>query len=52
MDKDKTISKIYFEPAGYGSIKTTYEDAKKVDNKITLKMFRTGLKITLKERNN
>ena len=31
------IKKIYFDPAGYGSIKTTYEDAKRVDNKIKFK---------------
>ena len=31
MDKkQEVINKIYFEPSGYGSIKTTLDDAKKL----------------------
>ena len=32
---DKIIDKIYHDPAGHGSMKTTYEDAKKKDKSIT-----------------
>lgn len=40
MTKDEVISKIYYDPAGYGSVKTTWEDAKKKDNTITIKDVR------------
>ncbi len=33
---DNTISKIYYDKSGLGSIKTTFEDARKVDKSITL----------------
>jgi hypothetical protein len=36
MDKDALISKVYYDPAGYGSVATTYKDAKKRDASITL----------------
>ena len=32
---DKIIDKIYHDPAGHGSMRTTYEDAKKKDQSIT-----------------
>ena len=32
---DKIIENIYYDPAGYGSMRTTYEDAKKKDKSIT-----------------
>ena len=32
---DKIIDKIYHDPAGHGSMKTTYEDAKAKDKSIT-----------------
>ena len=35
MDKNKIISNVYFDPAGYSSIKTTLEDAQKKDKSIT-----------------
>jgi hypothetical protein len=35
-NKDDIISKIYFDKSGYGSIKTTFEDAKKKDKSITI----------------
>ena len=33
--KDDIISKVYFDPAGYGSINETLKDAKKYDGTIT-----------------
>ena len=35
-DKNELISKIYFDKSGYGSIKTTLDDARKIDKSITL----------------
>ena len=32
---DKIIENIYYDPAGHGSMRTTYEDAKKKDKSIT-----------------
>lgn len=40
MSKDDVISKIYNDPAGYGSIKTTLADAKKKDKTITVEDVR------------
>jgi len=37
MSKDEILNFIYFDPAGYGSIKQTYEEAKKKDKTITMK---------------
>ena len=34
--KNEVISKIYNDPGGHGSIKETFQDAKKKDNTITL----------------
>ena len=34
-EKDKIIEKIYFDPAGYGSITTTLKDARVFDKTIT-----------------
>ena len=31
------IKSVYYDPAGFGSIQKTYNDAKEKDNKITLK---------------
>ncbi len=46
-EKDKIISGIYYNESGYGSIKTTYSDARLKNNKITLKYvqewFRTNV---------
>ena len=36
MDKNKVIHGIYYDLAGYGSINTTYQDAKQKDKSITL----------------
>ena len=32
---NEIISKIYNEPSGFGSLKTTLEDARKIDKSIT-----------------
>jgi hypothetical protein len=40
-EKDATISKIYFDPAGYGSVMTTYNDARREDITIS-KQFVQG----------
>ena len=34
--KDTVIAKIYFDKAGFGSMKTTLEDAGKIDKTITM----------------
>ena len=34
-EKEKTISKIYYDLAGYGSMKDTYKEAKQKDPSIT-----------------
>ena len=36
MNKNEIISKIYNDPAGFSSIKTTFDDAKKQDKSITI----------------
>ena len=36
MDKSDTISKVYNDPAGFGSITNTLKDARKRDNTITI----------------
>ena len=35
MSKSEIINKIYYDPAGHGSMKTTYEDAKQKDKSIS-----------------
>ena len=35
MDKTSIIEKVYFDPAGFGSISETLKDAKKYDKTIT-----------------
>ena len=35
MSKSEIINKIYHDPAGHGSMKTTYEDAKQKDKSIS-----------------
>jgi hypothetical protein len=39
-DKFKIIHDIYYEPAGYGSVKNTWLDAKKKDPTITLNIVK------------
>ena len=35
MNKNEIIAKIFYDPAGYGSITQTLKDAKKIDPSIT-----------------
>ena len=35
-DKNNIISKVYYDKSGYGSIKTTLDDARKIDKSITI----------------
>ena len=49
---DKIIDKIYHDPAGHGSMRTTYEDAKKKDQSITYGDIQAWFKKTLKEKLN
>ena len=37
MTKDELLNFIYFDPAGYGSIKQTQDEAKKKNETITMK---------------
>jgi len=37
MTKDEILSFIYLDPAGFGSIKQTYAEARKKDKSITMK---------------
>ena len=37
MTKDEILNLIYFDPAGYGSIKQTYAEAKNKDKNTTIK---------------
>ena len=41
MAINNIISKIYYDKSGFGSIKTTFEDAKKVNKSITLEDVKT-----------
>ena len=34
--KDETISKVFFDPAGYGSNQATLKEAKQIDKSITI----------------
>ena len=36
VDKNEIINKIYFDRSGFGSVQTTYQDAKKKEPSITL----------------
>ena len=51
--KQKIISEIYFDRAGYGSLKTTLEDSKKKDSSITMddvrQFFRKNVEIKRKD---
>ena len=42
MNKNDTISKVYHDPAGFGSDAATLEDAKKYDPSITLQDITDG----------
>ena len=50
MDINNIISKIYYDKSGFGSIKTTFEEARKVDKSITLEDIKFFLIIMLKRK--
>ena len=41
MSKADTISKIYYDPAGYGSLRNTFKEAKNKDGTITIQDVKT-----------
>ena len=52
--KQKIINDIYFDKAGFGSLKTTLEDSKKKDSSITMddvrQFFRKNVEVKAKPR--
>ena len=50
--KNDMIKKMYLDPAGYGSIKTTFEDARKKINLLLLMTLKHFLNNTLIIKNN
>ena len=52
MDKNNIISKIYYDKSGFGSIKTTFEDARKVDKSITLEDIKNLFNNNVKKKDN
>jgi hypothetical protein len=52
MDKKfEIVSKIYHDPSGYGSIKTTFDDAKKVDKTITIDDVKDWFRKNVEKKN-
>ena len=51
MNKATVISGIYYDKAGYGSIKTTWQDAKKKDSSITIKDVRDWFSDNIEQKN-
>ena len=49
--KENIISKIYFDPAGFGSVKRTFEDARKKDKTITLEDVREFFQTRVEKKN-
>ncbi len=49
---DNIISKIYYDKSGFGSIKTTLEDARKVDKSITLEDIKKLFNNNVKKKDN
>ena len=47
---DEIIDKIYHDPAGHGSMRTTYEDAKKKDQSITYGDIQAWFKKNIKRK--
>ena len=52
MDKNSIISKIYYDKSGFGSIKTTFEDARKVDKSMTLEDIKQFFNNNVKKKDN
>ena len=51
-NKNNIISKIYFDKSGYGSIKTTFDDARKKDKYITLNDVQSFFKSNVEKKDN
>ena len=49
-DKNDIINKIYFDRSGFGSIQTTYKDAKAKDKSITLSDVKEWFKKTIEQK--
>ena len=50
-DKIKIIEKVYFDPAGFGSIAETLKDAKNMTKPLLTKMLRNGSRHKPLDRN-
>jgi len=50
--KEKIISSVYYDPAGYGSIMTTYKDAHKRDKEIKLEDVKKWFKLNIEKKTN
>ena len=49
-DKEATISKVYHDPAGYGSINNTLRDAQAIDKTIKIHHVKEFFKNTMSSR--
>ena len=47
---DDVISKIYYDKSGFGGIKTTFEDARKIDKSITLDKVKEWFKQNVEQK--
>ena len=52
MDSNNIISKIYYDKGGFGSIKTTFEDVRKIDKSITLEDIKNFFNNNVKKKDN
>jgi hypothetical protein len=50
--KEKIISSVYYDPAGYGSIATTYRDSKKRNKDINLEDVKLWYKLNIQQKTN
>ena len=49
-NRQAIINKIYHDPSGYGSLKTTFDDARKVDKSITMNDIRDFFKSKVEKK--
>ena len=49
---DKTISDVYYDPAGFDGIKKTFEEARKKDKTITYNIVKEWFEKIQNKRNN
>ena len=52
MDKNEIIKKLYYDPAGFGSIQATLKDARAKDKTITLNDVKAWFKINVEQKKN